>query len=28
MAFGGTTSLEKLPQAIERIKELAKWKKY
>ena len=24
MAFGGTTSLEKLPQAIERIKELAK----
>ena len=28
MAFGGTTSLENLPQAIERIKELAKWKKY
>ena len=24
MAFGGTTSLENLPQAIERIKELAK----
>lgn len=27
MAFGGTTSLENLPQAIERIKELAKLKK-